>query len=65
MKEKDITKGEQLERIDSELFSSFGSEDEMWIGGGGYTITCTSSVTFTQNTADHVDDMDIDFGSLD
>jgi hypothetical protein len=57
MKEKDTIKGEELERIDHELFDSFDAGDESWIGGG--TITNTLMVTNTPSNPDAV--MDLDF----
>lgn len=63
MKEKDIIKGEALERIDNELFSSFDPEEESCIGGGPYTIT--ASATFTPNGYDAAYDYDIVFADLD
>ena len=41
MKDKDT----ELERIENELFSSFNSDDESWIGGT--QITKTVAVTYT------------------
>lgn len=41
MKDKDT----KLERLENELFSSFNSDDESWIGGT--QITKTVAVTYT------------------
>ena len=43
MKDKDIIKDEELERINDELFSSFDAEDESWLIGGSGTITTVYS----------------------
>ena len=61
MKEKEIIKDQELERIDSELFDSF-SEDEMWIGGVDTTLTY--SVTFTPTGRDAQSDFDVVFPEL-
>ena len=39
MKNKDIIKAEELERINDELFCSFDPEDESWMVGGSGTVT--------------------------
>jgi len=56
MKEKDIINGEELERINNELFGSFDPEDELWIVGG--SKTGTSSVTYTPTGPDGGVDFD-------
>jgi hypothetical protein len=56
MKEKDIIKGEELERIDDELFSSFPPEDESWMVGGSKTITAVA--TYSPNGPDGMFDLD-------
>lgn len=61
MKEKDINKGEQLERIKDELFGSFDPGDESWIGGGTTTKTITDMYTFTPNGTDINLDFEWDF----
>ena len=43
MKDKDIIKGEEPERINDELFSSFDAEDESWMVGGSGTVTAIYS----------------------
>ena len=45
MKEKDIINGEELEKINSELFGSFDPEDESWLVGG--SKTSTSWITYS------------------
>ena len=39
MRDKDIIKGEELERINNELFGSFDPEQESWMVGGSGTLT--------------------------
>lgn len=56
MKEKDVIKGKELERINNELFDSF-SEDEMWIGG--YRVTHTGTATYSPSGYDAIVDLDI------
>lgn len=56
MKEKDIIKGEELERINSELFGSLDPDDESSIGGGPYTNTAVA--TYTPNGFDAMFDLD-------
>lgn len=63
MKEKDIINGEELERINSELFGSFDPEDESWIAGGSKTIT--SYITYSPCCVDASYDYDISFVELD
>ena len=63
MKEKDIINGEELERINSELFGSFDPEDESWIVGGSKTVS--GSVTFTPTGPDGGGDFDLVFAELD
>jgi len=62
MKEKDIINGEELERINSELFSSFDPEDEAWIVGGSKTTS--SSVTYTPAGGDAGADFDAVFAEM-
>ena len=58
MKEKDIINGEELERINSELFGSFDPEEESWIVGGA--ATGSGSATYTPAGFDAGGD--VDFG---
>lgn len=62
MKEKDVIKGKELERMNEELFGAFDPGDESLIGGGWNTIT--SSVTFSGNSFDHAADIDWTFEEL-
>lgn len=62
MKANDIINGEELERINSELFGSFDPEDESWIVGG--SKTASSSVTYTPNGPDGGADFDVVFAEL-
>lgn len=39
MKKKNNINGEQLEGLNSDLFSSFDPADEMWLVGGSKSIT--------------------------
>jgi hypothetical protein len=57
MKEKSILKGEELERIDNELFGSLDPEDESWIVGGS-TITSTAMATYSPGGPDGIVDID-------
>ena len=63
MKEKNISKGEELESINNELFSSFDPDDESWIAGGSKTIT--SYITYSPCCVDASYDYDISFAELD
>lgn len=63
MKQKDITKGEKLERINNELFGSFDPEDESAIGGGS-TKTITDMYTFTPTGTDITLDIEWDFPQI-
>lgn len=63
MKQKDITKGEELERINNELFGSFDPEDESAIGGGS-TKTITDMYTFTPTGTDITLDIEWDFPQI-
>lgn len=56
MKEKDTIKGEELEKIDNELFGSFDPGDESWIGGD--RTTNTTVATFSPSGADGMLDLD-------
>ena len=56
MKDKDIIKGKELERINNELFGSFDPGDESWIGGD--TITYTGVATYTPSGLDAMVDLD-------
>jgi hypothetical protein len=57
MKDKDIIKGEELERINNELFDPFESDDESWMVGGSGTLTTVYS--FGPNGVnDHMVDYD-------
>ena len=56
MKEKSLINGEELERIDSELFNSLDPEDESWICGGATCLTVVS--TFTPTGSDTQTDYD-------
>jgi len=51
MKVKNVNNGEELKRINSELFGPFGPVDEWGIVGGG-TKTVTDYHTFTPNGLD-------------
>ena len=57
MKEKDIINGEELERINSELFGPFDPEDESWIVGGS-RITNTAVATYSPSGPDGMFDLD-------
>ena len=59
MKEKDTINGEELERINSELFASFNPEDELWIVGGSTTFTWYA--TYMPDRADVGADFDYTF----
>jgi hypothetical protein len=63
MNEKDIMRGEGLEKINSELFGSFDAEAESWIGGGD-TKTITDMYTFTPTGSDLNVDIEWDFPQL-
>lgn len=56
MKEKDI-KGEQLEKLNNELFGEFDLADESLIGGLG-KITYTAVATYTPSGPDGSFDLD-------
>ena len=56
MKEKDIIKGEELERINNELFGPFDPGDESWIGGE--RTTNTSVYTYSPTSWDAMLDLD-------
>jgi len=59
MKEKDTSNGEQLDKIESELFGTFDPQDELWIVGGSTTSTAMS--TYTPTGVDAYIDMDYTF----
>ena len=61
MKEKDMIKGEKLERIENELFGPFGPDDESCIGGD--RITNTAVGTFAPGGPDAL--LDLDFWDFD
>lgn len=61
MKEKSILKGEELEKINHELFGAFDPEDEPWIGGD--KITKTVMVTCSPDGSDLSFDLD-DWGEI-
>ena len=61
MKEKDMIKGEKLERINDELFGPFGPDDESCIGGE--RITNTTVATWEPNGPDAL--VDADFWDFD
>lgn len=63
MKDKDIIKGEELEKINNELFDPFESDDESCIGGGD-NRTYTSSLTYTPSGPDSGQDWDYIIGEL-
>lgn len=56
MKEKEINKAEELERINNELFGAFDPEDESWIGGMAQCLTVAP--TFTPTGLDTETDYD-------
>jgi len=58
MKDKDIIKGKELERINNELFGSFDPGDESLIGGG--PTTYTGVVTYTPSGVDGIVDLDFE-----
>ena len=62
MKEKDIIRGEELKKIDSELFCTFDPEDETWIGGE--TKTITDMATYSGGHLDMVLDYEIVFEAV-
>jgi hypothetical protein len=62
MKEKDSVQGEELERINDELFGSFDPEDESWIVGGSRTVT--TFITYSPCCIDAGYDYDINFAEL-
>ena len=57
MKEKNVIKPEELERIDSEMFGPFDPEDESWMVGGS-RITNTAVYTNSPNGPDAMFDLD-------
>lgn len=57
MKEKDVIKGKELERINNEVFGFFDPEDEMSIGG--YRVTHTGTATYSPSGYDAIVDLDI------
>ena len=59
MKDKNIIRGEELKKIDPELFCTFDPEDETWIAGG--TKTITDMVTYSGGHSDLVADFEIVF----
>jgi hypothetical protein len=59
MKEKNNINGEELENLESELFSTFDPDDELWIVGGSKTIS--DMATFTPTGMDHAIDIDYTF----
>jgi len=61
MKEKDMIKGEKLERINDELFGPFGPDDESLIGGE--RITNTAVATWAPGGPDAM--VDLDFWDFD
>ena len=62
MKEKNIINGEELEKINDELFGSFDPEDESCIGGG--SKTSTSWITYSPCCVDAAFDFDWNFAEL-
>lgn len=60
MKKKNNTNGEELERLNSNLFRSFDPDDENWIAGGG-SRTVTGGPTGTPESPDAWLDMDLIF----
>ena len=62
MKDQKLIKGEELERINDELFNSFNPEDESWLVGGGKTST--SWITYSPSGVDAVFDIDINFAEM-
>ena len=59
MKDKDVIRGEELKKIDSELFCTFDPEDETMIGGD--TKTITDMVTYANGHTDMMLDYEIVF----
>ena len=59
MKDKDIIRGEELRKIDSDLFCTFDPEDETLIGGD--TKTITDMVTYSNGHTDMMLDYEIVF----
>jgi len=57
MKDKNIIRGDELKKIDSELFCTFDPEDETWIGGD--TKTITDMATYSNGHFDTVLDFEI------
>ena len=62
MKDRKLIKGEELERINDELFSSFDPEDESWLVGG--SKTSTSLITYSPCCVDAAFDSDINFAEM-
>lgn len=59
MKDKDIIRGEELKKIDPELFCTFDPEDETCIGGD--TKTITDMATYSNGHTDMMLDYEIVF----
>ena len=63
MKEKDIINGEELEKINHELFGAFNPDDESWIVGGSKTVTSVMSWS-PSGVSDAMIDYDWNFAEL-
>lgn len=63
MKEKDIIKGDQLEKINNDLFGAFNPDDESWIVGGSKTVTSVMSWS-PSGVSDAMIDYDWNFAEL-
>lgn len=62
MKDKDIIRGEELKKIDPELFCTFDPEDDTCIGGN--TKTITDMATYSDGHIDTVLDFEIIFDAV-
>jgi len=62
MKDQKLINGEELERINDELFCSFDPEDESWLVGG--SKTSTSWITYSPCCVDAAFDVDINFAEI-
>ena len=62
MKKKNNINGEELERLNSDLFRPFDPEDETWIVGGSKSIT--TAITYTPGSYDVLYDLDYDLAEV-